>query len=65
MFTIQVGPSGSGKSTIIRLLLRLYNVNGGTIKIDDVDISTVTQSSLRDQLGVVPQDTVLFNDDIM
>ena len=62
---MQVGPSGSGKSTIIRLLLRLYNVTGGDIKIDDVDISTVTQSSLRGQLGVVPQDAVLFNNDIM
>lgn len=60
-----VGPSGSGKSTIIRLLLRFYDLSSGCIKIDGVDISKVTQKSLRETLGVVPQDTVLFNDDIM
>jgi len=60
-----VGQSGSGKSTIIRLLLRFYDISSGSIEIDGVDISTVTQKSLRNGLGVVPQDTVLFNDDIM
>ena len=62
---MQVCPLGSGKSTIIWLLLRFYNVAGGKINIDDVDIRTVTQSSLLDRLGVVHQDTILFNDDIM
>jgi len=60
-----VGPSGSGKSTIIRLLLRFYEVCDGSIEIDGVDIASVTQSSLRDHIGVVPQDTILFNDDIL
>ncbi|PHQ96884.1 MAG: metal ABC transporter permease [Marinosulfonomonas sp.] len=59
-----VGPSGSGKSTIGRLLFRFYDVNGGSLKIDDQDIRDVTQSSLHDAIGVVPQDTVLFNDTI-
>ncbi|XP_069792130.1 ATP-binding cassette sub-family B member 6-like isoform X2 [Narcine bancroftii] len=59
-----VGPSGSGKSTIIRLLFRFYDVNGGCIKIDGQDISKVKQHSLRSHIGVVPQDTVLFNDNI-
>jgi ATP-binding cassette subfamily B protein len=59
-----VGPSGSGKSTIARLLFRLYNVTSGRILIDGQDISEVTQSSLRAAIGVVPQDTVLFNDTI-
>lgn len=59
-----VGPSGSGKSTIIRLLFRFYNVQGGCIHIDGQDISKVKQSSLRAHIGVVPQDTVLFNDTI-
>ncbi|XP_071158913.1 ATP-binding cassette sub-family B member 6-like [Mytilus edulis] len=59
-----VGHSGSGKSTIIRLLFRFYDVTGGQIIIDDQDISKVKQESLRQQIGVVPQDTVLFNDDI-
>ncbi|KAE8581402.1 hypothetical protein XENTR_v10024777 [Xenopus tropicalis] len=59
-----VGPSGSGKSTIIRLLFRFYDVKGGTIKVDGQDISTVRQESLRSHIGVVPQDTVLFNDTI-
>ncbi|XP_037552438.1 ATP-binding cassette, sub-family B (MDR/TAP), member 6a [Nematolebias whitei] len=57
-----VGPSGSGKSTIIRLLFRFYDVQGGCVRIDDQDISKVKQSSLRAHIGVVPQDTVLFND---
>ncbi|XP_067890865.1 ATP-binding cassette sub-family B member 6 [Heterodontus francisci] len=59
-----VGPSGSGKSTIIRLLFRFYDVRGGCIKIDGQDISKVKQSSLRSHIGVVPQDTVLFNENI-
>ncbi len=59
-----VGPSGSGKSTIGRLLFRFYDVNGGAIRIDGQDIRDVTQASLHDSIGVVPQDTVLFNDTI-
>ncbi|TRZ00184.1 hypothetical protein DNTS_032258 [Danionella cerebrum] len=61
---IVVGQSGSGKSTIIRLLFRFYDVQGGCISIDGQDISKVKQSSLRAHIGVVPQDTVLFNDNI-
>ncbi|XP_029568287.1 ATP-binding cassette sub-family B member 6, mitochondrial isoform X1 [Salmo trutta] len=59
-----VGQSGSGKSTILRLLFRFYDVQGGCISIDEQDISRVTQTSLRSYIGVVPQDTVLFNDSI-
>ncbi|MFQ3183101.1 MAG: ABC-type transport system involved in Fe-S cluster assembly fused permease/ATPase subunit [Alteromonas macleodii] len=59
-----VGSSGSGKSTIGRLLFRFYDVAEGTIRIDGQDIRDVTQESLHDQIGVVPQDTVLFNDTI-
>lgn len=59
-----VGPSGAGKSTISRLLFRFYDVTGGRILIDGQDIRDVTQSSLRSQIGMVPQDTVLFNDTI-
>lgn len=59
-----VGPSGSGKSTIIRLLFRLYDVLSGDITIDKQNIAKVRQKSLRSQIGVVPQDTVLFNDSI-
>jgi ATP-binding cassette subfamily B protein len=59
-----VGPTGSGKSTIGRLLFRFYEVGSGTITIDDQNISEVTQDSLRQTIGVVPQDTVLFNDTI-
>jgi len=59
-----VGPSGAGKSTISRLLFRFYDVTGGRILIDGQDIRDVTQSSLRAQIGMVPQDTVLFNDTI-
>ena len=59
-----VGSSGSGKSTIGRLLFRFYDVNDGAILIDGQDIRDVTQESLHDQIGVVPQDTVLFNDTI-
>ncbi len=59
-----VGPSGAGKSTISRLLFRFYDVTGGRISIDGQDIRDVTQKSLRSAIGVVPQDTVLFNDTI-
>src|ERR1700738_1037367 len=59
-----VGPSGAGKSTISRLLFRLYDVSGGKVLIDGQDIRNVTQSSLRASIGMVPQDTVLFNDTI-
>ncbi|MBX9843255.1 MAG: ABC transporter ATP-binding protein/permease [Xanthobacteraceae bacterium] len=59
-----VGPSGSGKSTIARLLFRLYDVTSGRILIDGQDIGAVTQVSLRDAIGIVPQDTMLFNDTI-
>ncbi|MPQ92280.1 ABC transporter ATP-binding protein/permease [Thioclava sp. JE_KL1] len=59
-----VGPSGSGKSTIGRLLFRFYEVTGGAIRIDDQDLRDVTQESLQQSIGVVPQDTVLFNDTI-
>ena len=59
-----VGPSGSGKSTLARLLYRFYDVGAGRILIDGQDIRTVTQGSLRCAIGIVPQDTVLFNDTI-
>ena len=70
-FTVQpgarvalVGPSGSGKSTIARLLFRFYDVTSGAIRIDGQDLRDVSQTSLHAQIGVVPQDTVLFNDTI-
>src|SRR5439155_58696 len=59
-----VGPSGAGKSTISRLLFRFYDVTGGRILIDGQDLRDVTQKSLRAAIGMVPQDTVLFNDTI-
>jgi ATP-binding cassette, subfamily B, heavy metal transporter len=59
-----VGPSGSGKSTLARLMFRFYDVNGGRICIDGQDIRDVTQQSLRQAIGIVPQDTVLFNDTV-
>ncbi len=59
-----VGPSGAGKSTISRLLFRFYDVTGGRVLIDGQDVRDVTQSSLRGAIGMVPQDTVLFNDTI-
>ncbi len=59
-----VGPSGAGKSTISRLLFRFYDVTSGRITIDGKDVREVTQKSLRDHIGMVPQDTVLFNDNI-
>ena len=59
-----VGPSGAGKSTLARLMFRFYDVSGGCIKINGQDIRLVTQNSLRRALGIVPQDTVLFNDTV-
>src|SRR5712692_196671 len=59
-----VGPSGAGKSTVSRLLFRFYDVTGGRISIDGQDIRDITQTSLRAAIGMVPQDTVLFNDTI-
>ncbi|MFQ5439226.1 MAG: ATP-binding cassette domain-containing protein, partial [Paracoccaceae bacterium] len=59
-----VGPSGSGKSTIGRLLFRFYDVDGGALRIDGQDVRDITQASLHDTIGIVPQDTVLFNDTI-
>ncbi len=59
-----VGPSGAGKSTLARLLFRFYDTGSGSIRIDGQDIRDVTQDSLRAAIGVVPQDTVLFNDSI-
>jgi len=59
-----VGPSGSGKSTLSRLLFRFYDVDKGRIKVDGVDVRDCTQASLRAQLGVVPQDTVMFNESL-
>ena len=60
-----VGPSGSGKSTLARLLFRFYDIQSGCICIDDQDVRTVTQESLRKAIGIVPQDTVLFNDTLL
>ncbi len=59
-----VGPSGSGKSTIGRLMFRFYDVTGGALRIDGQDVRDVTQKSLHQSIGIVPQDTVLFNDTI-
>jgi ATP-binding cassette subfamily B protein len=59
-----VGASGAGKSTLARLLYRFYDVNGGAVTVNGVDIRDATQSSLRAAIGIVPQDTVLFNDTI-
>ena len=56
-----VGPSGAGKSTLVRLLFRFFDVTGGAIRIDGQDVREVTQHSLRSQIAIVPQDTVLFN----
>lgn len=60
-----VGPSGSGKSTLSRLIFRFYDVTHGAVLIDGQDIRSVTQKSLRAAIGIVPQDTVLFNDTIL
>ncbi len=62
--TAVVGPSGGGKSTLSRLLFRFYDVSAGRILIDGQDIRDITQASLRNAIGMVPQDTVLFNDTI-
>jgi len=62
--TAVVGHSGSGKSTLSRLLFRFYDINSGNISIDGQDLRDITQSSLRKAIGIVPQDTVLFNDTI-
>lgn len=59
-----VGPSGSGKSTLARLLFRFYDVDSGAIRVGGEDLRSVTQKSLRQAIGIVPQDTVLFNDSI-
>ena len=59
-----VGQSGSGKSTLVKLLFRFYDVDSGAIKINQQDISQVSQQSLRSHIGIVPQDTVLFNDSL-
>jgi ATP-binding cassette, subfamily B, heavy metal transporter len=59
-----VGPSGSGKSTLARLMFRFYDVDAGRISIDGQDIRDITQASLREAIGIVPQDTVLFNDTV-
>ncbi|MBX3595269.1 ABC transporter ATP-binding protein/permease [Sphingomonas sp.] len=59
-----VGPSGAGKSTLARILYRFYDLTGGRVTIDGQDISRVTQASLRGAIGIVPQDTVLFNDTV-
>jgi ATP-binding cassette subfamily B protein len=59
-----VGPSGSGKSTLARLMYRFYDVDAGAIRVDGQDIRQVTQQSLRQAIGIVPQDTVLFNDTV-
>ena len=57
-----VGPSGSGKSTLLRLLLRAYDVTGGSVSVDGVDVRELKMDSLRENIAIVPQDTVLFND---
>jgi ATP-binding cassette subfamily B protein len=59
-----VGPSGGGKSTLARLLFRFYDTSSGSILIDEQNINAVSQQSLRNNIGIVPQDTVLFNDSI-
>jgi len=63
--TAFVGESGGGKTTVLRLLFRFYNINEGSISIDGQDVRDVTIDSLREKIGVVPQDTVLFNETIM
>ena len=63
--TALVGESGGGKSTVFRLLFRFYNISGGSIKVDGQDVKDITIDSLRQHMGVVPQDTVLFNETLM
>lgn len=60
-----VGPSGSGKSTLLRLLLRAYDVTGGSVSVDGVDVRDIKTQSLRSNIAIVPQDTVLFNDSLL
>src|SRR5262249_33623587 len=60
-----VGPTGAGKTTIINLLPRFYDVSGGSVKIDGIDVRDVTKESLRSQIGIVLQDTFLFSDTVM
>ena len=60
-----VGSSGAGKSTLSRLLFRFYDVTQGAIRINGIDVRDMTQESLRRHIGIVPQDTVLFNDSIL
>ena len=62
--TAIVGRSGSGKSTCLKLLFRFYNVDSGSIKIDNLDVRKIKIQSLREHIGVVPQDTILFNDSL-
>ena len=59
-----MGPSGEGKSTVIRLLFRFFDIQEGSILLDGQDIRSVKQTSVRQAIGVVPQDTVLFNNTI-
>lgn len=63
--TAIVGESGSGKSTILKLLFRFYDVNDGQIRVDGLDIRDIHIENLRRHIGVVPQDTILFNDTLM
>ena len=63
--TAIVGESGSGKSTILKLLFRFYDVDSGSIAVDGLDIRDIRTESLRDKIGVVPQDTILFNDTLI
>ena len=63
--TAIVGESGSGKSTILKLLFRFYDINNGHIRLDGLDIRDIRIESLRSHIGVVPQDTILFNDTLM
>jgi ATP-binding cassette subfamily B protein len=60
-----VGPTGAGKTTVINLIPRFYDVSGGAVKIDGVDVRSVTQASLRSQIGIVLQDSFLFSDTIL
>ena len=64
-FVVLLGPSGSGKSTLFRLLFRMFDPTSGVIRIDGQDIHKATFASLREKLGVIPQDTILFNDTVM
>lgn len=63
--TAFVGESGGGKTTVLRLLFRFYGIQGGTIEVDGHDVNDITINSLREHIGVVPQDTVLFNETVM